>query len=122
MTLLHTAAAGTLESSDCYVTVSPDETFKLKYSGANIEIFTKRTERLVKSVLDENNIACANVTIEDRGAIEITIKARLETALERASTPEHPDPSAQGADADAECGSAVLASWWKSVTREEGKR
>ena len=119
MTLLHTAAAGTLESSDCYVTVSPDETFKLKYSGANSEIFAKRTERLVKSVLDENNIACANVTIEDRGAIEITIKARLETALERASTPE---PSAQGADADAECGSAVLASWWKSVTREEGKR
>ena len=120
MTLLHTAAAGTLESSDCYVTVSPDETFKLKYSGANSEIFAKRTERLVKSVLDENKEA--RVTIQDQGAIEITIKARLETALERASTPEHPDPSAQGADADAECGSAVLASWWKSVTREEGKR
>lgn len=88
MELLHTASAGTLESSDCVVTVSPSETFTLDYRGANSVIFAKRTEGLVREMLDKHSVSGANVVIQDQGAIEITIKARLETALLRAAKGE----------------------------------
>ena len=88
MKLLHTASAGTLESSDCVVTVSPGETLELDYRGANSVIFAKRTEALVREILGKHFVSGANVVIQDQGAIEITIKARLETALLRAAKGE----------------------------------
>ena len=88
MELLHTASAGTLESSDCVVTVSPCERFELDYRGANSVIFAKRTEGLVREMLDKHSVSGASVVIQDQGAIEITINARLETALLRAAKGE----------------------------------
>ena len=78
--LFHTAHAGTLESSDCLVTVAPGEGFALDYRGANSVIFAKR--------LEKHSLKEARVTIQDQGAIEITIMARLETALLRAAKEE----------------------------------
>ncbi len=88
MNILRTASAGTLESSDCRVTVSPAEKNGLEYTGANSAIFAKRTQALVESVLAGCGAENVMVTIHDMGAIEITIRARLETALERASAEE----------------------------------
>ena len=44
-------------------------------------------------------------------------RARLETALERASEPERPTC----AEPDSDEGSIALASWWKSVTSDTSK-
>lgn len=88
MQLLHKAAAGTLESSDCCVTAAPAAQNSLEYTGANSAIFAERTKKLVASVLAECGVEAAAVTIHDQGAIEITIKARLETALMRAAEKE----------------------------------
>ena len=88
MELLHTARAGTLESSDCLVTVSPSDSFELEYNGANSVIFAKRTETLARGVLEKCGVSGANITIQDQGAIGLTIKARLETALFRAAKEE----------------------------------
>ena len=82
--LLHTASAGTLESSDCLVTVSPAEKLALEYKGANSTVFAERTARLVESVAKQYDLKGAEISIQDQGALEITIRARLETALERA--------------------------------------
>lgn len=117
MMIIRTASAGTLESSDCQVTVSPSETTELEYSGANSVIFAKRTRNLVDEVLGENNVGHAKITIHDQGAIEITIRARLETALKRASKRECQTPAA----VDSELGSVALSSWWKSVADETAK-
>lgn len=117
MMIIRTASAGTLESSDCQVTVSPSETTELEYSGANSVIFAKRTRNLVDEVLRENNVGHAKIAIHDQGAIEITIRARLETALMRASKQECQTPAA----VDSELGSAALSSWWKSVADETAK-
>ncbi len=84
MVLLNTASAGTLESSDCLVTVSPAEKLKLEYKGANSEVFADRTMMLVENVLKRYGLGGAEISIQDQGALEITIKARLETALNRA--------------------------------------
>lgn len=85
MKLFQTGTAGTLESSDCMAIVFPSDSFSLEYNGANRAIFAKRTEMLVRGVLEANGISGAGVVIQDQGAIEITIKARLETALRRAA-------------------------------------
>lgn len=85
MKLLRTASAGTIESSDCLATVSPADSTEIAYNGANSVIFAKRTKKLINGVLEENNISAAKVTVQDQGAIEITIKARLRTAIARAS-------------------------------------
>ncbi len=83
--LLHTASAGTLESSDCLVTVSPSEKLKLEYKGANSEVFAERTIELVEVVAKKYGLGGAEISIQDQGALGITIKARLETALLRAA-------------------------------------
>lgn len=82
--MLNTASAGTLESSDCLVTVSPAEKLTLEYKGANSEVFAERTRRLVESAAKRCGVNGAEILIQDQGALEITIKARLETAFLRA--------------------------------------
>jgi citrate lyase subunit gamma (acyl carrier protein) len=82
--LFKKAQAGTLESSDCMVVVSPAETCILEYSGQNETIFKRRTERIVREIA-ERYAPGASVQIQDRGALEVTLRARIETAFERAS-------------------------------------
>jgi citrate lyase subunit gamma (acyl carrier protein) len=78
-----TAQCGTLESSDCLVTISESETSHIDYRGANAGIFRKRTEAIVKELLDESDLTSVAVSIQDNGALEVTIRARIETAIER---------------------------------------
>lgn len=85
MVILHTASAGTLESSDCQVLVSPSDKIEIEYTGPNSVIFAKRTQALANDVLKECGVQGAKVAIHDQGAITITIRARLKTALARAS-------------------------------------
>ena len=82
--MLHTASAGTLESSDCLVTVSPAGKLNLEYKGANSTVFAERTMCLVESIANEYDLKGVEISIQDQGALEITLRARIETALERA--------------------------------------
>lgn len=84
MAAVKTAEAGSLESSDCLVIVTEANDFALDYTGTNASIFGKRTAAAVEKILAAHgNPKCA-VTIRDQGALEPTVRARLETALERA--------------------------------------
>ncbi len=80
-----TAQAGTLESSDCVVTVSPGKGINLDYRGANAMLFQKRTHTLVETLLKQKGIGDADIQIQDQGALEPTMVARISTALARAS-------------------------------------
>lgn len=83
--------AGTLESSDCLVTVRPGSGITLEYSGGSAFLFRSRTEAIVREVLQSSGVTDVAVTIQDQGALEPTLRARIETALSRASLEEdHP--------------------------------
>lgn len=80
-----TAVAGTLESSDVMVSYSP--------SDSDLEIVlesivVKQRGRLIRSVLEEiasnRGVSKGVLTVQDRGALECTLRARVETALDRA--------------------------------------
>jgi citrate lyase subunit gamma (acyl carrier protein) len=48
-------------------------------------LFQKRTHTLVEKVLKEKGISDADIQIQDQGALEPTMVARITTALARAS-------------------------------------
>jgi citrate lyase subunit gamma (acyl carrier protein) len=78
------ATAGTLESSDVFVTLEPHE------AGLEIEIdsvvknqYGDAIRAAVEDVLKEQNITAARVSVVDRGALDCVIRARVETAVLR---------------------------------------
>jgi citrate lyase subunit gamma (acyl carrier protein) len=78
-----TASAGTLESSDCLVTVTLSGK-GIEYEGANRSIFWSRTEKIAREAMEKYSVENASIHIQDQGALEITLRARIETAIERA--------------------------------------
>ncbi len=80
-----TAVAGTLESSDVMVSYSPSDS-DLEIVVESIVV--KQRGRLIRSVLEEitsnRGVSKGVLTVQDRGALECTLRARVETALDRA--------------------------------------
>jgi len=80
------AAAGSLLSCDAKVTVETSEDIK----GISIDFISplklaygKHVEKLVKQKAEELGIKHARIKINDRGALDYVIKARVETAINR---------------------------------------
>lgn len=85
MKILKNAAAGTVESSDAYVTVEPlGEGISVEVESVVIEQFGEDIERCAREVLAELGVEGARLVINDRGALDCVIRARVETAVRRA--------------------------------------
>ena len=86
MEIIKAAVAGTLESSDCMVTVEPlDSGLQLELESAVIRQFGERIKEVTLETLGRLNVRNARVSIVDKGALDCTIKARVECACARAS-------------------------------------
>ena len=82
--ILRCASAGTLESSDVYVEIAPAE------NGIEIDLnsvvqaqFGEEILAVVREVLSECGVENASLRIQDRGALDCVIRARVETAIIR---------------------------------------
>ena len=85
MKIVKNAVAGTLESSDAYVQVEPNESGnEIVLESVVLTQFGDAIKASVMEVLAENEVTNAKVSVNDRGAIDCTIRARVETALKRA--------------------------------------
>ena len=83
MEILKSAAAGTLESSDCMVTVEPGEGISLDLSSSVMNQYGRQIKAAVLETLDRLDVKNAHVTVVDKGALECTLKARVECAVFR---------------------------------------
>ena len=83
MEILKAAAAGTLESSDCMVTVEPGEGISLDLSSSVMNQYGRQIKAAVLETLERLDVKNANVTVVDKGALECTLKARVECAVFR---------------------------------------
>ena len=93
MVVRRAARAGTLESSDISVTVWPDEerlTVTLTSSVENQ--FGDAIRATIREVAEEMGVTRAAIEAVDHGALDCTIRARVETALERACREEASAP------------------------------
>ena len=80
------AVAGTLESSDAQITVEPGEgTVELTIESSVIHQFGTQIRKVVLETLDRLHVTDARVTVIDKGALDCTIKARVECAVYRAN-------------------------------------
>ena len=82
-----TAVAGTLESSDVLVTVEPGSSgsVDIELEGATVARFGKQIRAVVSETLGHFGVTACRVRLQDKGALDCTIRARLSAALLRAS-------------------------------------
>lgn len=85
MNISNLAVAGSLESNDALITIKPKDE-----SGIEIEIdsivknqFEDRIIAAVKEILEKYDVKSADVKVQDRGALDCTLKARTEAAILR---------------------------------------
>ena len=83
MEILKSAAAGTLESSDCMVTVEPGDGISLDLSSSVMNQYGRQIKAAVLETLERLDVKNAHVTVVDKGALECTLKARVECAVFR---------------------------------------
>ena len=89
MVILHTARAGTLESSDIAVTVRPGgEGLVIELTSSVENQFGDAIRRTIRQVAEELDVRQAVIEAADHGALDCTIRARVETALLRAAREE----------------------------------
>ena len=83
--IVRSAVAGTLESSDVYVELSPGEgDIEIDLDSVVLGQFGDDIRRSVEEVLRENGVESARISLVDRGALDCVIRARVETAIARA--------------------------------------
>ena len=86
MKIERAAVAGTLESSDAQITVEPGtEGIELTIESSVIHQFGKQIRAVVLETLERLEVTNARVTVVDKGALDCTLKARVEGAVYRAN-------------------------------------
>ena len=91
--LKKSAYAGTLESSDTYIHVSPIEENKIKIilESSVEEIYGEAIEELVMHTITEMGVSNILVKVQDKGALDFVIKARVQAAVLRACELTEPE-------------------------------
>ena len=84
MEIKRPAMAGTLESSDCQVTVEPgDGQVEFELESAVMHQFGKQIRKVVMETLAHLDVKDVRITVVDKGALDCTIRARVEGAVYR---------------------------------------
>lgn len=83
MEIRKSAVAGTLESSDAMVTVEPGAGIELSISSSVMNQYGRQIKATVLETLERLEVTDARVTVVDKGALDCTLKARVECAVFR---------------------------------------
>ena len=103
------ATAGTMESSDVQVTVEPaQDGIRLDLSSSVMEQYGRQIREVVLETLERLGVDSARVFVVDKGALDCTIRARVECAVFRSSLQADAGPDAI----------AALKVPWGGVVRE----
>ena len=82
--IIQPATAGTLESSDVYVQIAPgDGGIQIQLDSVVQAQFGEEILNVVREVLADCGVENARVSVQDRGALDCVIRARVETAVYR---------------------------------------
>ena len=84
MEIKKAATAGTLESSDCQVTVEKGEgNVDFFMESSVINQYGNQIRKVALETLKNLGVSDVKLTIVDKGALDCTIKARIEAAVYR---------------------------------------
>jgi citrate lyase subunit gamma (acyl carrier protein) len=87
MKLLNNSIAGTLESSDIQIIIEPKESegIELELKSSVEKQFGRQIRKVIKETLETLKVENARVIANDKGALDCTIKARVQCAAYRAA-------------------------------------
>ena len=86
MIIEKSTVAGTLESSDAQVTVEPAESgIDLEITSSVMNQYGRQIKATVLETLQRLGVKSGRVTVVDKGALDCTLKARVECAVFRAA-------------------------------------
>ncbi|RLM06371.1 citrate lyase acyl carrier protein [Gibbsiella quercinecans] len=86
MKIVKEALAGTLESSDLMVKIAPAEgELEVVVHSEVIKQFGDQIRQVVDATLDAMDVRQGLIIIEDKGALDCVIRARLQSAILRAT-------------------------------------
>jgi len=87
MKVIKESLAGTLESSDLLVKVAPSNkgTLDIVIQSEVIKQFGKQIKRVVTDTLNQLAVTEGSIVIEDKGALDCVIRARVQAAVLRAA-------------------------------------
>ncbi|MEG1528371.1 MAG: citrate lyase acyl carrier protein [Clostridia bacterium] len=79
------SSAGTLESGDIYIEIAPVATsgISIKLDSIVAHQFGKKIKSVISSTLKEMGVDGVQVVATDKGALDCTIKARVQAAVLR---------------------------------------
>lgn len=77
--------AGSLQSNDCLVTLSPADSINITLTSPVIRQFGEQMEKVIRETLEKLLVEGCEISVEDKGALDCTISARVETAVMRAN-------------------------------------
>jgi citrate lyase subunit gamma (acyl carrier protein) len=86
--ILRTSTAGTLESSDILISLSPAERLSIEIESPAGSIFGDAIRDCINAKLAEMGVTGAKIFARDRGALDCVISARVEAAVLRAAREE----------------------------------
>ncbi len=86
MKISKTARAGTMESSDIFIMVQPSDNqgLDIRLSSVVYDQYGNHIKNIITETLKSMNIENIELTANDRGALDYTIRSRVETAVKRA--------------------------------------
>ncbi len=84
MTIDKSAVAGTLESSDAQITIEPGaDGLQLDITSSVMNQYGRQIKAAVLETLERLEVKSGHVTVVDKGALDCTLKARVECAVFR---------------------------------------
>ena len=86
MKIEHQAVAGSLESSDVLITITPaDKGLSVNVESVVMQQWGAHIKKTVEEAMKNAGVTDAVVDVKDRGALECTLQARIEAVLARAA-------------------------------------
>lgn len=77
------ARAGSLESNDILIMVSPAEDLQVEISSVVKQQYGDKIEKVIRDELKELGVEKVNLKAEDKGALDFTIRARVRACVQR---------------------------------------
>lgn len=81
--ILKKAKAGSLESNDCMITAEPCEDVEINVESVVKEQYGEQILKVCNEVLRQEGVMSGKFFINDKGALDFTIRARMKAVIER---------------------------------------
>lgn len=84
MEIIKSAVAGTLESSDALISIEPGSgELDIEIESSVMNQYGRQIRATILEVLSDMEVNSAHVRVTDKGALDCTLRARLECAIYR---------------------------------------